>query len=222
MSCGERAPALAGFYQAYLTNQDTAAFVKNVSRQYASGTLERLATHARRDVRRAAALAIGFLGDYDSNHVLGRCLVDEDRAVRTIAENGIRSLWRRAGNHAQRQQLASIVRLNSAQRYREVLDAASELIVRLPNLAEAWNQRAIAHYNLGHYHESIRDCHETLELNPYHFDAATGLGQCFLQMHDQSAALESVRRALRLNPGLEGVRTGIEYLERALKKKSGS
>ncbi|MBX9789215.1 MAG: tetratricopeptide repeat protein [Pirellulales bacterium] len=222
MSVGERAPALAGFYQAYLIDQNTAVFVKAVSRRYNCGTLERLASHARREVRRAAALAIGFIGDYDSNAALGRCLVDEDRAVRTIAENGIRSLWRRVGTSPQRQQLAALVRLNTSQRYREAVDAATELIKRLPSLAEAWNQRAIAHYNLGHYQDSIRDCHETLELNPYHFDAATGLGQCHLQMHDQMGALESFRRALRLNPGLEGVRTGIEYLERALKKKSGS
>jgi cytochrome c-type biogenesis protein CcmH/NrfG len=44
------------------------------------------------------------------------------------------------------------------------------------------------------------------------------MGQCYLQLGDRAAALEAFRRALKLNPNLEGVRATVTYLERALKK----
>jgi cytochrome c-type biogenesis protein CcmH/NrfG len=45
------------------------------------------------------------------------------------------------------------------------------------------------------------------------------MGQCYLQLGDFDAALESFRRALKLNPNLEGVRASVAYLERAKKGK---
>lgn len=222
MATPGRTAQIYNYYQAYLNDQDTAAFIRKVSGVYTTGTLERLTTHPRREVRRGAAMALGLLADYRSNAALGRCLVDEDRIVRTLAENGIRSLWRRPGNDRLRQHLARIIRYNSAARYKEAIAAATALIGDAPHCAEAWNQRAVAYYNLNRFTDSINDCHQALEINPYHFDAATGMGQCYLQLNDPLAALECFRRALRLNPGLEGVRAGADYLERTLKKKSGS
>ena len=85
-------------------------------------------------------------------------------------------------------------------------------------MAEAWNQRAVAAYQTGRYVDALRDCHEALELNPYHFDAATGMAQCYLRMGMQQEALTSLSRALKLNPDLEAVRQGIARLKRALER----
>ena len=87
MSDSPRLPFLALLYQQYLANQDSAAFIRKVSQAYTQGTLERLASHGGPDVRRSAVLALGFLGDYDANHAMGRALVDDDRTVR-IKWNG--------------------------------------------------------------------------------------------------------------------------------------
>jgi tetratricopeptide (TPR) repeat protein len=214
-----RTALLNTLYREYLLGQQTADFIQRVTARYTVGTLERLARSTRRETRRAAVLALGLVADYSSNAVLGRALVDADRGVRTMAENGIVSLWRRAGNESHRQQLAALVRLNSAQHYHEAIEKATELIAAARHLAEAWNQRAIGYYGLGKYPESIRDCHEALELNPYHFAAASGMGQCYVQMGEYPLALESFRRALKLNPNLEGVRASVNYLERSLKGK---
>lgn len=214
-----RTAQLNTLYREYLLGQQTADFVQRVTKRYTAGTLERLVFSARRETRRAAVLALGLIADYESNPVLGRALLDSDRGVRTLAENGITSLWRRVGNESHRQQLAALVRLNSAQQYREVLDRANDLISTAPWLPETWNQRAIAYYGLARYPESIRDCHEALELNPYHYAAASGMGQCYVQMGEYPLALESFRRALKLNPNLEGVRASVKYLERSLKGK---
>jgi hypothetical protein len=115
-------------YEQYLTHQDSSAFVKSVSSRYTCGTLERLAERGSRTVRRAAVLALGMLGGYGSNGVMGRALLDRDRGVRTLAENGIRSLWCRAGNDQQRQQLSIVIRLNTSQQFDEAIVLATELI----------------------------------------------------------------------------------------------
>jgi tetratricopeptide (TPR) repeat protein len=219
MSDDARQPLLYELYQKFLQDQDSGTFVERVHRRYSVGTLERLARSGQRLTRRAAVLALGFLGEYDSNPALGLALSDPDRGVRTLADNGIRSLWCRAGDDDQRRRLATIIRLNATHRYEEAIRRSGDLIQRAPALAEAWNQRAIALFHTGRYAESICDCRQALELNPYHFGAAAGMGQCHLSLHDGRAALECFRRALRLNPGLEGVRAQVNYLQRSLKSR---
>jgi tetratricopeptide (TPR) repeat protein len=207
-------PLLLVLYQQYLERQDATKFVRLTAERYSSGTLQRLARHANREVRRAAVLALGFLGDYDCNHTLGCALLDDDRTVRTLADNSIREVWGRAGAEAERRELRTIVRLNAAQMYKDALGRATWLIERAPWFAEAWQQRAVAHASLGRMVESIRDSHQALEINPYHFVAATSMGQAYLQLGNPVSALECFRRALRLNPGLEGVRAQVERLTR--------
>jgi tetratricopeptide (TPR) repeat protein len=212
-------PFLLALYRQYLDHQDSAGFISKVAQCYTPGTLQRLAQNCDRQVRRAAVLALGFVGDYTVNHTVGRALLDDDRTVRMLAENGIRALWTRAGNQHQRQELENIFRLNAARQYKEAVRRASELIDEAPWFAEAWHQRAIARFNLSQFVESIRDCHQALEINPYHFLAATGMGQAYLQLENYVSALESFRRALRLNPNLEGVRVHVVRLTRMVEGK---
>ncbi len=212
---------LLGLYQKYLDQQDSAGFVQETSRLYTTGSLERLARHACREVRRAAVLALGFLGDYDANHALGCALLDDDRTVRTLAENAIRSVWVRAGNEAERRELGVIIRMNAAGLHRDAVTRATQLIERAPWFAEAWHQRAVAYVALGRLIESIRDCHQALEINPYHFVAATSMGQVYLQLGNTVSALECFRRAIRLNHDLEGVRAQVVRLERMVEGKKG-
>lgn len=217
MNFEPRLPVLNQFYQEFLADQNAAGLVSQVRRHYTLGTLERLARCGQRLTRRAAVLAISHVGDFGSNGTLGLALSDSDRGVRILADNGIRTLWCRYGSEEERRALAKLIRMNASRKYQEAQRAASALVERLPSLAEAWNQRAIAQFHLGRYVESIRDCHQALELNPYHFGAATGMAQCYLQLNDPAAALECFRRALKLNPNLEAVRAQIGMLQRTQK-----
>lgn len=209
-----RTPLLLALYREYLDYQDSTALANRISHRYAPGTLQRLAESPDRLVRRAAVLALGLIGDFGANHTLGRALLDSDRTVRTLAQNGIRSVWTRVGNRRQRRQLQTIIRLNDAQQHQEVIRRATELIEQAPWFAEVWNQRAIARFKLGQFHDAIRDCHQALELNPYHFAAAAGMGQAYLELNNFVSALESFRRALRLSPDLEAVRVQVVRLTR--------
>jgi tetratricopeptide (TPR) repeat protein len=145
--------------------------------------------------------------------------VDHDRGVRTLAEAAIRAVWCRDGNWSQQQQLARIIGLNAAEKHDAARSAATRLIEENGQLAEAWNQRAIANFVARRYLESINDCRRTLELNPFHFGAAAGQGQCHMQLGDHQTALATFRHALKINPSMEGVRANVIYLQKLLKKK---
>ena len=211
-----RLPAIEPLYFAHAQDENLSEYARSVGQIYTVGTLERLARAPARSTRRAAVLALGLLADFASNDVLGRALVDQDRGVRLAAENASRMVWCRDGNNYHRQQLALIVRANNARRHAEAIVRGTALVEQAPWFAEGWNQRAIGYFGAGHYHESIRDCRKALELNPYHFGAAAGIGQCFLHLNEVAPALEAFRRALKLNPGLEGVRATAAALERKL------
>jgi tetratricopeptide (TPR) repeat protein len=212
-------PLLAQIYHRYLEDENSAAFVAAISQQYLPNTLARLAAGGDHVARRAAIMALGFLGDYSHNAVLGQALRDRDRGVRMLADNGIRALWRRDGNGDHRQQLARICRLNHGSQYDAAAQEAEALIEAAPWFAEAWNQRGIGLFAQRRFEQAANDCHQTLELNPYHFGAAVGMAHCYLELDEPMAALENFRRALRLHPDLEDVRVQIDFLQRTLEGK---
>ncbi|MGC4005124.1 MAG: tetratricopeptide repeat protein [Pirellulales bacterium] len=213
-----RQPMLLELYDQFLADEDSAAFIHRVGLRYSQATLLRLIAHPHRLVRRGTVLALGYVGDYESNAALGRALNDLDRGVRMLAENGIRTVWCRAGSEAQRREISAIISLNTTKRHQEALRRVQHFTREAPWFAEGWNQTAIALYCLNEFDDSIAACREALEINPYHFGAAAGMGQCYLKLGERSLSLEAFRRALKLNPNLEGVRANVVYLERLLEK----
>ncbi len=211
-----RYPLLDRVYQQFLIDENSANFIQSVSASYTLGTLERLARYGDRISRRASTLAIGFLGDSRQNDLMGAMLQDSDRAVRMLADHGIRQLWMRDGSVHEQSMLRKIVQLNDRYRLVEAIDLADELIAFNPHLSEAWNQRAIARYGIHEYEEAIADCREAVYLNRFHFSALMGMANCYLQMDEVFFALEHFRDALAINTDLESVRGQIHHLERSL------
>ena len=123
-----RYPQLDRFYQRFLNEENSADFIQAVSTKYNLAALERLAICGGRMTRRAAILALGFLGDFSTNDVVGKALNDEDRAVRMLADHGIRELWQRQGTAGQQQSLKRLFRLVDQSRMDEAVTAATQLI----------------------------------------------------------------------------------------------
>jgi len=214
-----RAPLLDTFYRRCLADENSAQFTAEVSRHYTLGTLNRMVTDGSRSTRRAATLAIGFLGDFRQNGILGSALKDDDRIVRVLADNGIRELWCRDGSPAQQHALQRLIRLNQTGACHEAARDASKLLQEAPWFAEAWNQRAIAYFQLDRFSESIRDCRQVILRNRFHYAAAVGMGHCYLETYDGLEALECFRWALSVNPDMENVRAQVGYLQRSLEEK---
>jgi tetratricopeptide (TPR) repeat protein len=63
---------------------------------------------------------------------------------------------------------------------------------------------------------SLKDCAEVLKRNPRHFGVLSGYGQIYLRKGDLERALDYFRRALSINPNMEGVRSSIGLIEKVL------
>jgi tetratricopeptide (TPR) repeat protein len=109
--------------------------------------------------------------------------------------------------------LAQVQLLIRRERLEEAVRLATHLIERAPQFAEAYNQRAIAHFLQGHLANSAEDCRRVLERNPYHIGALSGLAQCQLRLDQRREALQTFRRALRLQPFSTGLRQVVTALE---------
>lgn len=204
------------FYQEFLRTERSADFVDRVSQWYCIDTLQVLATKGGRTTRRAAALAIGFLADFSAVETLGRALNDRDRAVRMLADHGLRQLWFRQGLQHEQLIAKRLARMNLRGQHEQALELAAQALADNDALAEVWHQRSTAFFALSEYDSAIAAAEEALFLNRYHFLAAVTLANCHLQQESVSAALEAFRLALSINPDLESVRGQILHLEKIL------
>ena len=90
------------------------------------------------------------------------------------------------------------------------------IVQRRPDLSEGWNRRATVRYLMGDYEGSIADIDETLEREPRHFGALSGLGLCHLALGNHEEALAALERALVHNPHMQGVRQRAAHLRTLL------
>jgi tetratricopeptide (TPR) repeat protein len=188
-------------------------FTRKVQEHYNEGTLLRILQSGKASHRRAAIFALGLLGSPAANDILAVHLRDEDEETARLAGDALWSLWFRGDNPAHSDELYRLTRMRDREK---ALTKLGELITRAPRFAEAYNQRAILHFRLEQYDRSAADCEAALRLNPHHFGAQAGLGQCYLRLRKYKAALKAFRLALRINPRLEGIAETVKALENTL------
>ena len=70
------------------------------------------------------------------------------------------------------------------------------------SFAEGYNQRAVAYFMLEEWSQAIRDCKQTIALNPYHFGAFAGMGHVYVRLGKIEEAIEAYKQALIINPNL--------------------
>ncbi len=189
-------------------------FKRKVQQRYNEGTLHRLLSSADSPTRQAAIVALGLTGTMArSNIVLATVLRDDDAQLRLLAEVALWRLWFHAASDREARELSRLIHVRDIRKKRSGLDA---LIERTPDFAEAYNQRAIVHFQLEEWHKSIADCERAIKLNPLHFGAAAGMGRCFMELGKNKAALKAFRVSYRINPGMQEVEAAIRALENAL------
>lgn len=163
--------------------------------------------------RRRGALGLGLMGRPDDAPALVAALRDSDDTVRTIAEDALWAVWSRSGDARVDELFKHGVSEMSAEHLSEAIATFTKVIDLKPDFAEGWNKRATAYYLAGDYRRSLADCDEVIKRNPQHFGALSGYGQIYLRLDRPDKALEYFRRALAVNPNLDGVPDLIERLE---------
>ncbi len=176
----------------------------------------RAVASADADQRAEAVAWIASHGTQADAPVLKERLTDDSPLVRTVAEQGLWELWSRSGDDGVDALLARGVGEMRAGDLDASIATFSAVIERKPDFAEGWNKRATARFLAGDFRRSLADCDEVMKRNPLHFGALAGYGQIYFQLEQYEKAIEYWKRALRVNPNMEGVEMGIKSAEELL------
>lgn len=166
--------------------------------------------------RQAAAYALGIIGNMAAVSPLVKALRHNDPDLRANAEQALWTIWFRSGNKSVDDMLRKGAGYIKQEQYVEAVDLLTEITQRAPEFAEGYNQRAIAYFMLEEWEQSIDDCKKVVALNPVHFGAFAGMGQCYLRLGDLHEALKAFQRALEIHPSLYGVAHTVLQIQEAL------
>ena len=132
------------------------------------------------------------------------------------ASNITREIWQRwtANDDPEVSQLMQIgIRALNYSTYRRALQSFDRVIEIAPEFAEGWNKRATLYYHIREYQRSIDDIKETLQLEPRHFGAWSGLGLVSIAQENYSGALAAFKTAQSINPHIANIRRYVQRLE---------
>ena len=101
-------------------------------------------------------------------------------------------------------------------RFDDAIGHFDQIVGMAPDFAEGWNKRATAYYLNDELRESVRDIQRTLELEPRHFGAISGMGLIFLKRGDPLGALDAFEAVLQIHPHSRGTRYRVELLRQEL------
>lgn len=216
-----RSARLVSAYRRYLSSSDTPRFSVEVGRYYATSTLVRLLSMGGVEMRRAASLALGMLGDSEAVEPLGRRLSDLDRGVRLAADDAFRGLLVRDAAPTHQHQLLQVMHLNDGGEFAAALPPALILADQAPSYSEAHHQLAICWQGLGELHSAEDAYRSCLWSCRFHYAAWVGLAHCRLQLQQPSdddlmLGLMALNRALSICPDLEGARMEMRRIEKSL------
>ena len=166
--------------------------------------------------RREAVARLGDVGVMEDAKALVAQLRDTDEETRAGAEESLWKIWARSGDEKVDALYRQGIRQMNEGLAKDAVATFSRIIKMKPAFAEAWNKRATLYFLMGEHQKSLADCNEVMKRNPYHFGALAGYFQIYVQMEDFERALKFGRRALEVNPNMDGVRNGVEAIERML------
>jgi tetratricopeptide (TPR) repeat protein len=138
-------------------------------------------------------------------------------AEANAAQRQIWQIWIEANDLMVNRLMRDGVRAMAAEQLPVALDYFNRLVTLAPDFAEAWNKRATVYYLMGDYRASVLDIERTLELEPRHFGALSGLGLIYDAIEEPAAALRSFEAAVAINPHLTGTQQRIDILRRQLR-----
>jgi len=163
--------------------------------------------------RAQAVISLARTGRMTDVPALLARLRDDQPAVRRLAEQAIWAVWSRSDDPEVDRLFARGVAEMESREFTSAIATFTRIIELKPEFAEGWNKRATVYFLAGDYRRSLADCDEVIRRNPYHFGALSGYGQIYLRLDQYDKSLEYFRRALEVNPNLEGVRAMIDALE---------
>ncbi|MFK7892467.1 MAG: tetratricopeptide repeat protein [Granulosicoccus sp.] len=137
----------------------------------------------------------------------------KDSAVAQQIESRIWQIWFEAPDANAQLLVSQIDQAVAARRLQIGLQLADQLVDSNPDYAEAWNKRATINYLMGDNDQSVADIRKTLELEPRHFGAISGLGLIFIRQGNIRAAQDAFEQVLNISPSSASALRNIERLK---------
>ena len=103
-----------------------------------------------------------------------------------------------------------------AEDYATALEHFTALTDHAPDFAEGWNRRATVHFMMENYAKSMVDIEHTLELEPRHFGALSGMAQILKNRGRKELALHAYERVLEIYPMMRSAQSEVATLSEEL------
>ena len=213
-----RTTRLAAAYRRLLANADAPQYAAEVDEHYSPTTLATLLSRGDVELRRAAAMALGLIGNGRSIEPLGRALCDVDRGVRLVADDSFRGLLLRDASPIHHQQLLKVMHLTDGGEFAAALAPAMILVEQAPLYAEAHFQLASCWHGLEDFGKASQAYIACLWRCRFHYTAWQGLARCQVMAAEYRSAMKSLERCLEIVPDLEGARVQLRSLRRRMRR----
>jgi len=164
------------------------------------------------DVVAVSAVCLGLIGDISAGPALAGLLGHENLLIVDAAENALWAIWFRDGGPVARAVLYRLAQGVQERRTEKVTAMLTELVRSQPTYAEAFHQRAQAHYLDNEFASALRDAKRAFELNPLHFAALALSGHCYAVLGRYQDAIKTYREVLRIYPKMPGIRDSMREI----------
>ncbi len=121
-------------------------------------------------------------------------------AAASVAEQEIWRLWFIGPSEGITDQLSAASEALSQGDYAEAEARLTTLILKAPNHAEIWNQRAFARFLQLRFEDSLKDIERVLALEPRHFGALAGRARIEAQLGRQADASRTMGEVGVIHP----------------------
>jgi tetratricopeptide (TPR) repeat protein len=195
-----------------LAARDSGGLVQVLNADWSIDRLIAFLAAPQSDARKVAVVCLSLVGDLSAVDPVSRLLASPDPLVNQLAEHTLWTIWFRAGTDNANHELCRGAKALARREFGQAVEHFDAAIAEVPDFAEAFNQRAIAHYLADRYDQSIADCRRAVELIPCHFGAWAGMGHCFLHQEKFADALRCYDRAMVINPHLDSLRQAADQI----------
>lgn len=148
------------------------------------------------------------------DNLFGRLQVTSDDREAQMLQVLIWNIWTESDSDTVDLLMQKAMQEMTIGNHRDAMEHFNTIIALRPDFAEAWNKRATLLFYLGRYEASVADIEKTLDLEPRHFGALSGLGMIEVKRENDAAALKAFERALAVNPHLQMPRSEVERLRK--------
>ncbi|ODT07073.1 MAG: hypothetical protein ABS58_08725 [Mesorhizobium sp. SCN 65-20] len=138
-----------------------------------------------------------------------------EKAAERIASR-IWDAWNRSGSASVDLMMLWSQQAIEGKKYDVALDFLDQVVTLQPDYAEGWNRRATVHFMMQNYRKSMADIEHTLELEPRHFGALSGMAQIMAASGRDELALQAWQRVLDIYPMLRNAQNEVSRLSEEL------